>query len=166
MGGGGGGGVEGGVGWCCLVTSWLAIVTRHLRSPQRVPPQNIHHRHNCCDVPLTEVSHTCVVICSVEMRYSNQSGCCKNCVACLNNTLLLDTYPVRRRKSRQPLASERGQSQLVWPWPCGLRLNKTGGCSEKGRRVWSRVQRGPGQRLRQLLLGLLLLHVTAGHPLW
>ena len=97
--------------------------------------------------------------------YPNQSGCCKNCVACLNNALLLVTYQVRQRESRQPLASQRGWSQLVWPWPCGLWVGEEAGCSEKRRRLWSMVQRGPGQRRRQMLVGLLLLHATAGHAL-
>ena len=74
-------------------------------------------------------------------------------------------FPVCWKKSKQPLACKKWQ-QLVWPWPCGLRLSEAGGCSEKRRRVWSGVQRGPGQRRRQMLLALLLLQVTAGHALW
>ena len=42
---------------------------RHLRSPQRVPPQNILHRHSCCDVHLAEVSHGCVVTCGMGIMY-------------------------------------------------------------------------------------------------
>ena len=63
-------------GWFFLVTGRLAIAARHLRSPQRVPPQNILHRHNCCHVPLAEVSHSCVVTCGMEIMSPNHSCCC------------------------------------------------------------------------------------------
>ena len=159
-------------GWSSLVTGRLAIAARHLRSPQRVPPQNSLHRHSCCDVHLAEVSHGCVVTCGMGIMYPIHSCCCGNCIASSNNVLstLLSTLHIKStvcwRENRKPMATEKGQAQLVWPWPCGLWLSEAGGCSEKRRRVWSGVQRGPGQRRRQMLLGLLLLQATAGRALW
>ena len=155
-------------GWFSLVTGRLAIAACHLRSPERVPPQNILHKHNCCDVHLAVVSHGGVVTCGmgILIMYPIRSYSCGNCVASSNNVLMLVTSTVCWRESRKPMATEKGQSQLVWPWPCGLWLSEAGGCSEKRRHVWSGVQRGPGQRRRQMLLGLLLLHATAGRALW
>ena len=75
------------VGWSSLLTSWLAIATRHLMSPQRVPPQNVLHRHSCCDVPLDEVSHSCVVTGDKRIMSPSHSCCCTNCVACFSSII-------------------------------------------------------------------------------
>ena len=100
--------------WVDPLLSWLAIATRHLRSPQRVPPQNILHTHNCRDVPLAEVSHSCVVPCDMGIMSPNHSCCCTNCVVCLNNVLLLVASSGSYRGNRQPLDIEKGKCQLLW----------------------------------------------------
>ena len=38
------------------------------------------HRHDCRDVPLAEVSHSCVVTCGMGIMSPNHRCCCTNCV--------------------------------------------------------------------------------------
>ena len=76
-------------GWSFLVTSWLAIAMRHSMSPQRVPPQNFLHSHSCSDVPLVEVSHSCVVTGDMGIMSPSHSCCCTNCVVCFNSIIQL-----------------------------------------------------------------------------
>ena len=73
--------------WSSLVTSWLAIATRHLMSPQRVPQENVLHRHSFCDVPFAEVSHSCVVTGDMGIMSPSHTCHCTNCVACFNSVI-------------------------------------------------------------------------------
>ena len=98
--------------WSSLVTSWLAIATRHLMSPQRVPPQNILHRHSCCDDPLAEVSHSCVVTGDMGIMSPSLSLCSTNCVACFNSIQLNSFIKKKKRKKKKLIffkSSHKGQ---------------------------------------------------------
>ena len=82
------------VGLVCSCNKLASDRREPLEVPAKVRRQNILHRHNCCDVPLAEVSHSCVVNCCVGIMCSIHSCCFTNCIACLNNVLLLVTSPV------------------------------------------------------------------------
>ena len=86
--------------WSCLVTSWLAIAARLLTSPQRVPQENVLHRHSCCDVPLAEVSHSCVVTGDRAIMSPSHSCRCTNCVACFSSVIQLKNKTKQKTKKQ------------------------------------------------------------------
>ena len=98
--------------WSSLVTSWLAIATRHLVSPPRVPPQNFLHIHSCCDDPLAEVSHSCVVTGDKGIMSPSHSLCSRNCVVCFNS-IQLNSF--KKKKQKKSLIIPQ-RAILLWSW--------------------------------------------------